>query len=313
MATQTPNFNFELPEVGGDVDQWGDFLNINWSALDTLLIGYLPLAGGTVTGQIALPGGGTGLEALTSDEIIALDDIVAGLANAAQATADLALPLAGGTLTGDLVIEKNFPTIYINSTFAPVTDQNDWWITSDGAFLTINSVDDGGSGQAGAYQFQRDADGLVDSFFTGGSGYSITPPAAGSILNRERGDGRYLPLVDPVTEGALTIGEEVILGVEVLVEAANTPCSMAGASRKTLEVTGATIIDVTGGVPNQTVEILITQSATPGTVTFSGVVAWIGGVVPVISENIGALDIITLTTTASGANVIGQYVGSTLP
>jgi len=37
MATQTPNFSFELPEVGADTDVWGGFLNSNWSDLDTLL------------------------------------------------------------------------------------------------------------------------------------------------------------------------------------------------------------------------------------------------------------------------------------
>lgn len=38
MATQTPNFSFELPEDGADNDLWGTYLNQNWSSLDDLLV-----------------------------------------------------------------------------------------------------------------------------------------------------------------------------------------------------------------------------------------------------------------------------------
>lgn len=38
MATQTPNFSFDLPVVGADDDIWGGFLNGNWSSLDDLLL-----------------------------------------------------------------------------------------------------------------------------------------------------------------------------------------------------------------------------------------------------------------------------------
>jgi hypothetical protein len=33
----TTNFGFALPEVGGSTDTWGDKINGNWTALDTLL------------------------------------------------------------------------------------------------------------------------------------------------------------------------------------------------------------------------------------------------------------------------------------
>jgi hypothetical protein len=92
---------------------------------------YLPLAGGTMTGQITLPGGGTGDQAVTYDEVAALvngipppvlDDYVekagdtmtgaltlAGaptqaLHAATKAYADLHLPLTGGTLSGTLTL-----------------------------------------------------------------------------------------------------------------------------------------------------------------------------------------------------------------
>lgn len=38
MATTT-NYSFEKPTVGGNEDTWGDLLNGNWDALDTLLAG----------------------------------------------------------------------------------------------------------------------------------------------------------------------------------------------------------------------------------------------------------------------------------
>lgn len=33
----TTNYNFNLPAIGGDADQWGTLLNNNWTALDSLL------------------------------------------------------------------------------------------------------------------------------------------------------------------------------------------------------------------------------------------------------------------------------------
>lgn len=37
MPALTPNFNWKLPTVGGDVDVWGGYLNDNFSAQDTLI------------------------------------------------------------------------------------------------------------------------------------------------------------------------------------------------------------------------------------------------------------------------------------
>jgi hypothetical protein len=33
----TTNYNFNLPAIGGDADQWGTLLNNNWTSLDSLL------------------------------------------------------------------------------------------------------------------------------------------------------------------------------------------------------------------------------------------------------------------------------------
>lgn len=37
MATQTPVFGFNLPDVGGDDDQWGAMLNDNWTKIEQLI------------------------------------------------------------------------------------------------------------------------------------------------------------------------------------------------------------------------------------------------------------------------------------
>jgi len=120
LANQTPIHGFDLPIVGADSDAWGGFLNDNWSALDTLLAvditaTFLPVAGGTMVGQITLAGGGSGLEAATVDQVDAVQvnvGIVAG--DLATHEADVAnphvvtaaqlsvLPLAGGTMTGQI-------------------------------------------------------------------------------------------------------------------------------------------------------------------------------------------------------------------
>jgi len=123
MALQTPIHGFDLPTIGGDVDIWGDFLNTNWSDLDTLLAidataTFLPVTGGTMTGQITLVGGGSGFDAVTVDEADAAASVAAGIVQAnldthegltdnphsVTAAQTLALPLAGGTMTGQIVL-----------------------------------------------------------------------------------------------------------------------------------------------------------------------------------------------------------------
>ena len=39
MATQTATFSFNIPDVGGDNDNWGSLLNANWNGLETILAG----------------------------------------------------------------------------------------------------------------------------------------------------------------------------------------------------------------------------------------------------------------------------------
>lgn len=72
QSTPTPNYNFNLPLVGGDDNVWGDLLNENWSNIDGILwtvsgvanaaltqaagdARYLRLTGGTITGATSFP------------------------------------------------------------------------------------------------------------------------------------------------------------------------------------------------------------------------------------------------------------------
>jgi len=61
--TTTPHYSLRKPVVGGDTDNWGSDLNVNADTLDTivwntnsLLANYLPLTGGTLTGNLTFSG-----------------------------------------------------------------------------------------------------------------------------------------------------------------------------------------------------------------------------------------------------------------
>lgn len=37
MVTQTDNYSFDVPDIGGDIDIWGTYLQNNWNKIDVLL------------------------------------------------------------------------------------------------------------------------------------------------------------------------------------------------------------------------------------------------------------------------------------
>jgi microcystin-dependent protein len=51
MPTPTTNYSFNIPTVGADDELWGGFLNVNWTALDTLL--FSGTVGAATTGNAA--------------------------------------------------------------------------------------------------------------------------------------------------------------------------------------------------------------------------------------------------------------------
>ena len=260
MAAQTPIHGFDLPVVGADSDAWGAFLNGNWSDLDTLLATditatFLPVAGGTMTGQITLLGGGTGNEAVTVDEAIAitgpvqanLDTHEADLGNphAVSAAQALAVALAGDTMTGQLVLP--------------------------------------------------------------GGGSGLEAVTAGEVSLKA-------DLIDPVFDGLVSVTDLFIAGVvtlkvDVLASSAAISLLMTGKSKKTLILDDDTTITVSGEIPDQTVEVWITQGSTGGTASWSGVNKWIGGSPPVLSQGTGDIDIIILSSESS-AFIVGQHVGA---
>ena len=62
----TTNYSWNLPTVGGSTDAWGDLLNANWTAIDTLL-------GGTNATEFAILDGAT----VTTAELNILDGVTA--------------------------------------------------------------------------------------------------------------------------------------------------------------------------------------------------------------------------------------------
>lgn len=68
MATTT-NYSWNLPTVGGSTDAWGNLLNANWTALDTLL-------GGVSATELAILDGAT----VTTAELNILDGVTASAA-----------------------------------------------------------------------------------------------------------------------------------------------------------------------------------------------------------------------------------------
>ena len=155
MATFTTNYNFGLPQVGGDKNAWGQFLNTNWNTLDTLLKNAtdtanaaLPKAGGSMTGFVSLSADPTAaLHATTKQYVDAADTSLStrvtnaqtradsAFANAAlaQTTADAKVPTTGdATKNGALTVTG---TLITNSTFTAAGA-----ITTNGGNVNFSST-----------------------------------------------------------------------------------------------------------------------------------------------------------------------------
>ena len=129
MATNTTNYSWSKPTVGGDEDAWGGYLNGNWDSLDTLL-------GGVSNAQFAVLNGLTAttaelniLDGVTSTaaELNLLDGVtattaelnyVAGVTSAIQTQLTAKV---GATYTGNVDITGEFIADSYNETNAAVT------------------------------------------------------------------------------------------------------------------------------------------------------------------------------------------------
>ena len=116
MATNTTNYSWSKPTVGGDEDAWGGYLNGNWDSLDTLL-------GGVSNAQFAVLNGLTA----TTAELNILDGVtattaelnyVAGVTSAIQTQLTAKV---GATYTGNVDITGEFIADSYNETYAAVT------------------------------------------------------------------------------------------------------------------------------------------------------------------------------------------------
>jgi hypothetical protein len=120
MATTT-NYSWNLPTVGGNQDAWGDLLNANWTAIDTLL-------GGTNATEFAILDGAT----VTTAEL----NYVSGVTSAIQTQIDAKAPLASPTFTGTVTIPTAaVTTATITTANVTTVDLGDWTITESAGVL----------------------------------------------------------------------------------------------------------------------------------------------------------------------------------
>ena len=125
-GSTTPNYSFNLPAIGGNQDSWGNLLNANWTAADSVIhnlaSGYLPLTGGTLNGGLTVNGNlilngrinfgnlGAGAHGMEfgwggSGVIQAyVDGNYVGDLATMQYLSSAYLPLTGGTLNGGLIV-----------------------------------------------------------------------------------------------------------------------------------------------------------------------------------------------------------------
>lgn len=120
MATTT-NYSWNLPTVGGNQDTWGDLLNANWTAVDTLL-------GGVNATEFAILDGAT----VTTAEL----NYVSGVTSAIQTQIDAKAPTASPTFTGTVTITTaNVTTATITTANVNTVDLGSWTVTESAGDL----------------------------------------------------------------------------------------------------------------------------------------------------------------------------------
>jgi hypothetical protein len=111
----TTNYSWNLPTVGGNQDAWGDLLNANWTALDTLL-------GGTSAAEFAILDGAT----VTTAELNYVDGVTSNIQTQLNSLNSTKAPTASPTFTGTVTI----PTAAVTT-----VDLGDWTITESAGVL----------------------------------------------------------------------------------------------------------------------------------------------------------------------------------
>ena len=88
--TLTPNYKWIKPDIGGDASTWGNVLNTTFDAIDAMVFtnqtnmgNYLPLAGGTVSGDLIVSGAFSAVGTATFGTVNAVSVTASGTVQAA--------------------------------------------------------------------------------------------------------------------------------------------------------------------------------------------------------------------------------------
>lgn len=187
MAT-TPNYNYDIPDIGADDSIWGDRLNSNWSDIDTDLktisdaqSNYLPLAGGAMTGSLVLNADPTAdLEASTKAYVDTLR----------TDAASTYLPLAGGVITGPTTINYPDASLTFEET-DQIADLKKWLFVAFNGDFSLQARADNDAVLDGLFVAKRNTNGITD-YLLSVVGDSTTIPDIDSAITKRRLD-QYLP------------------------------------------------------------------------------------------------------------------------
>jgi microcystin-dependent protein len=194
MVTNTPNFNWKLPDVGGDVDLWGGYLNENISNQDTLVRAFMNTFIGT-SAPATFQKGTFWLDTTTSPiDVVKVYDgtqwVATGVLNETTHT------FAGmgiAAVTGDYK-------------FSLQTSNHNGWIICDGgtylvaAYTELFALIGYAFGGAGPNFFVPDLRGRIPG--ATGIGTGLTPRALGATVGEETHTLTRPELPDPLTNTA---------------------------------------------------------------------------------------------------------------
>jgi trimeric autotransporter adhesin len=131
--TTTANYGWQMPDPGGSANTWGNTLNATTQAIDQqvftnagLLSGYLPLTGGTISGNFSVQGtatlgnGNLTIDASgnlsTNNNITVNGTVQSGTVNSTGNISASGTATAGGSVTGGS-ITSNGATNFFHSTY----------------------------------------------------------------------------------------------------------------------------------------------------------------------------------------------------